>query len=126
MDLVRTIGDFGDDPDWRYRFYVCGNYGNDICRKADLSEPAGINAEFNIGTADRWNCPYDKIYCEAISGSVWGISASDESERRTAFSIIRTRLIGIRENAESDYTRLGKLYNAAGLLAGLMIVILLF
>ena len=69
---------------------------------------------------------YADIYYDVLSGLVGGISASDENERRAAFSIIRTRLAGIRESSEREYIRLGRLYNSVGILGGIMIVILLF
>lgn len=67
----------------------------------------------------------DKAFADAVCGFVQGICSSDERERRTAFSIIRTRLTVIRDNAELEYKRLGKLYSTAGILGGLVIVILL-
>ena len=69
---------------------------------------------------------YNIDFCDSVCDFVQGICAVDEKGRRTAFSVIRSRLSDIRENAAREYARLGRLYNTMGISCGVVIVILLF
>ncbi len=61
----------------------------------------------------------------AVLQYISGVCVSDEAERRTAFSLIRNRLEQQYKQASDDYCRLSRLYSAAGVLGGLLVVILL-
>lgn len=62
---------------------------------------------------------------DAVLQYVNGICAPDDSDRRTAFALLRERLSVRKKQAEEDCLRLCRLYNTAGVLGGIVIVILL-
>ena len=62
---------------------------------------------------------------DAVLQYVNGVCSVDETERRTAFNLIRERLSFQRKKAEDDCVRFCKLYKTAGVLGGIAVFILL-
>ena len=63
---------------------------------------------------------------DAVLRYVSSICSSDEAERRTAFSLIRSRLSEQRKEASEACSKLCRLYTSTGVLGGALVVILLF